>query len=150
MTVDAIADLLYTVAQQCVLPTDSASIQYNVTFSANTDRYDILLGISTGGQVVVQDVFDQVRIGGADPFLDLDLEADYGDVASQSGTTVNVQQSIPCDQDGDGDVDYSSTMRFLLGYNSIAGGTGIPTQISAPKCAISTEYTIALSNNHPA
>ena len=147
-SVSAVATNTFNLQSQCSVASDTAVLEYNITYRQNaSQRYDLLLGAIFEGNVVTQDVFSQVRTGGDNPFEDLDGEGDYGDVSSTPGTDVVVQVEFPCDLNGDGNVNTSPTLEFAMGYNARRGGTGLPTEIEGPKCAISDPVTLSLSTS---
>ncbi len=148
----AIADQTFALSQQCMMPTDTATIRYNVTYTQNANsRYDILLGMVSDDDVVfLQDFFSDMRVGGDDPFQDLDGENDKGDMSSTgavSPTVIVDAIGIPCDGDGDGQIDDNPGFRFIVGYNASRAGKGLPTRINGPKCAYSNRLTLPLTTS---
>ena len=147
-TISGIATSTFTIVDQCALPTDFATMEFDISYSQNaSSRYDLVIGTEYDGNIIVQEFFSDVRTGGDQIFLDLDGEADAGDSSSLASSNVIVQMQIPCDVDNDGAIDLSPTFRFAVGYNAAQGGSGLPTDISAPKCAISEPVSLPLTTS---
>ncbi len=147
-TISAIATSTFSLVNQCSLPTDSATMEFDVTYSQNANsRYDLVIGAIYGGQVISQEFFSTVQTGGDAIFQDLDGEADAGDTSSIATSAVVVQMDIPCDVDFDGNIDLSPTFQFIVGYNAAQGGSGLPTDIDGPKCAVSDPVSLPLTTS---
>ena len=147
-TISGIATSTFSIVSQCALPTDTAVMEFDIAYSQNaSSRYDLVIGTVYADNIIVQDFFSDVQVGGDPIFQDLDGEADAGDASSLASSNVIVQMDIPCDVDGDGSIDLSPTFRFAVGYNAAQGGSGLPTDISAPKCAISEPVSLPLTTS---
>jgi len=146
----AIADQTFSLSDQCIGPSDIATVRYNVTYTQNANsRYDILLGMIYEDNVVIQDFFSDLRVAGEDPFEDLDGEADKGDMSSTGAISpvVIVDMDIPCDLDNNGQIDARIAMNFIVGYNASKSGSGLPSVIEGPKCAISNQVILSTTTS---
>ena len=144
--ISAAATNTFNLNAQCALPTDTATIEYNITYTQNASkRYDLIMGVVYNNELIYHDFFEDIRTGGANDFVDLDGEMDHGDYSSTPGSDVIVQIDLPCDLDGDGAVDASPTIEFAMGYNAAKSGSGSPQLIEGPKCALSNPITFPLS-----
>ena len=122
------------VQQACSCATDTALLKISYTINANTNRYDILAGFAVNG-LMQYDTCVSASAPGSTGFSDIDGENDCGDISSAGAAVQEFTIQLPCDSDGDGEIDPAPSVQLFSGWAAGAGGAGYDPRITDPKCS---------------
>lgn len=134
----------------CTSPLDTVDVQFNYSFFANSDSYDLRFALTTLDGGGLRKVFQQTCLntavgatvedppvsGGISPFDNIDGDGDCADVFGKApGTSGTVSFSMSCDPLNTGRIDPNLTVAPALDWTQRVG-LNKGWQFEAPKCKL--------------